>query len=291
MTQKLEEFRRKIDAIDDKLINLLMERTELVAEVGALKDKTAPGICPIRPGRETSMVRRIAGQFADTAFPPSAAAAIWRIIIGASTSVEAELKVAVYATDKENDMFWLAREYFGPSAQIIREPHFNRVIGNIMDGKASVGVLPMWRRSDTTGWWTNLLQPGKDTPKIFAHVPFIAQGREAQSALAIGQVIPEDSGDDISVWVLEAEHNTSQSRLQAAFAGAKMEAAWIHIGTSNPASRQHVITVKGFVTPEHTGMRALLAGLGPSIMNSAYLGSYGTPLVLAKEKQHEQATA
>ncbi len=56
---ELAAFRRQIDEIDDKIIDLLIERTGIVGRVGELKRKAAPGRCPIRPGREAEMLRRI----------------------------------------------------------------------------------------------------------------------------------------------------------------------------------------------------------------------------------------
>ena len=85
---EIAAFRQQIDEIDDKIANLLIERTAVVSRVGEVKHKAGPGKCPIRPGREAAMVRRITAKFENTPFLPAAAAAIWRIIIGMSTAVQ-----------------------------------------------------------------------------------------------------------------------------------------------------------------------------------------------------------
>ena len=284
---ELLAFRTQIDAIDDKLIALLLERTQVVENVGEYKKKTAAGKCPIRPGREATMLRRIIEKFQGTPFSPASASAIWRIIIGASTAVEADLTLSVFAPEKESDLFWLAREYFGIACPVLKQPQIKRVIGDVMDGKAAVGIVPLLRSDDTSYWWTNLMQQGDNTPKIFAHIPFVyPEGPERGNigALAVGRVVPEPSGDDVTLIVLEAEHNTSQHRLQTAFATAKLEATWVNIATLTQDSRHHLIALKGFLPPESAPMQAVLSTLGNSILRVSYLGAYAAPISLAAKK-------
>jgi chorismate mutase/prephenate dehydratase len=280
---ELDGFRRQIDEIDEKIVNLLIERTGVVSSVGKLKDRTTPGQCPIRAGREAAQIRRIIARFENTDFPPAAAAAIWRTIIGASTAVESPLRLSVFTPERDNDLYWLAREYFGPFIPAARQPQVKRVIGDVMDGKAAVGVIPMLHSADTTYWWTNLMEQGSDIPKIFARIPFVLPDtpeRNAPSALAIARVTPEPSGNDHSLMVLEADHNVSQHRLQTAFSTARMEATWLNIATLNPSSRHHLIEIKGFVLPDHPVIQSLLAGLGNLIFKVNFLGTYAVPVTV-----------
>ncbi len=232
-------------------------------------------------------MRSIVERFRPTDFPAAAAAAIWRIIIGASTGVEAKLGLSVFADEKENSLYWLAREYFGPASPIVKHPHINRVIGDVMDGKAAVGVVPFIRSSDTSNWWVSLMQHGENVPKIFAHVPFVytdIPGKAAPSGLAIAKLRPEPSGDDMSLVVIEADSNTSQHRLQTAFVSAKLEATWLSIANLSPASRHHLVEIKGFITAEHAGFAAFASGLGSAIFTTHFLGAYATPMTIANSQ-------
>ncbi len=284
---ELAEFRRQIDEIDESIIDLLIKRTKVVKQVGDLKRKTTSNICPIRSGREAEMIRRIIESFRKTDFPAEAAAAIWRIIIGASTSIESKLSLSVFFDNKEERLYWLAREYFGSSLPITKQPHGKRIIGDIMDGKAAVGIVPFPRSADNNEWWTTLIQQGANAPKVFAHIPFIYSdiaGKDFPAALAIAKLTPEPSDDDISLIAVEAEHNVSQSRLQTAFSNARLEVTWLNIATINPASRHHLIEVKGFINAEHEEFAAVISSLGRSIFRCYFLGIYATPITLANSQ-------
>lgn len=281
--KKLASFRTRIDEIDNEIIGLLIRRIAVVKQVGELKSSTTTIPCPIRSGREAEMVRSIVERFRPTDFPAAAAAAIWRIIIGASTSVEAKLNLSVFADEKENSLYWLAREYFGASLSIVKQPHINRVIGDVMDGKVAVGIVPFPRSSDTSNWWTSLMQHGDNMPKIFAHIPFVytdIPGKAVPSALAVARLKPEPSGDDMSLVVIEADANVSQSRLQTAFVNAKLEVSWINIATLSPSCRHHLVEIKGFVDGEHEGFAAFASALGAAVFTTHFLGAYARPITV-----------
>jgi hypothetical protein len=210
---------------------------------------------------------------------------MWRIIIGASTSVESQLRLSVYSADGNNDFYWLGREYFGASTPTSKQPQIKRVIGDIMDGKATVGIVPSPRSSDSDYWWTSLMEASKDKPQIFACIPFIhpdGLGKDVTPALAVACIAPEPTGDDTSLIVLETDFNVSANRLQTAFSTAKLEASWIQVANILPSIRHHLIEVKGFINADHPGMKSLLSALGSSVVyNAHYLGSYATPIMMS----------
>ncbi len=290
---KLLECRGKIDALDDKIIELLIERIGVVSQVGEMKRSVDATQCPLRPGREADMVRRIAKKFEGTEFSPAAAAAIWRILIGASTAVEGPLKISVFATEKDESLYWMTREYFGGFLQIYKQPQIRRVIGDVMDGKSAVGIVPNFNPSDEDPWWTTLLQSGPNVPNIFAHVPFVyyeTPGNHSPSALAIGNITPEATAEDVSIIVLDTDYNVSQHRLQTAFTQAKLQAQWLSIANLSNQSRHHLIELKGFVDANHAGMKSFIAHLSGAVLNTYFLGSYAVPFTLTFGKQQEKRT-
>lgn len=181
--QTLEGHRAEIDAIDSQLIALLKQRIGIVKKVAALKAANWPGTCHIRSGREGRMHQRIAEAFRDSDFPTSAALAIWRQIIGASTHVESPLKIAVTSAEQGA----MAREYFGVSAHVLP-------FANLADALANKER-------------TILLATKADLPvvravapklKIFGALPL---EQAEPTVLALAELTPEASGDDISYYL------------------------------------------------------------------------------------------
>lgn len=292
--QALNVLRGEIDGIDDKIIALLKDRCSVVQKVGELKEQATPGRCPVRPGREAEQLRRVVEAFKDTPFSPAAAAAIWRMIIMAALNLEGEVKISVYVPERSRgEYFWLAREYFGPFATFIRQPTPKRVMGDLIDGKAQVGVLPPFTEQSQGRWWTDI--PGKDAaskPKVFALLPFVHMTKptpDTPSAVAVGLVEPEATGDDLSYLFIEVDEMVSHSKLQTAFAQVKLEARWLEVMTQIPGKRHHLVEVKGFITPEHEQYKAFCASLNNTVISTSFLGAAAAPVILNHQPQPAHA--
>jgi chorismate mutase len=281
MTKPLAAFRAEIDAIDDKLIALLRERIGIVKQVGELKSKEEKPRCYLRPGREADMVRRIYAHFGKTDFSPFAAALMWRQIISASLSVESPMKIAVFTPEADPTLYWIAREYFGAYTPIRREQSAQRVVAEVADGRAQVGILPLPSELPQGDWWRYIARDG-DLPKIFAYVPFITGTSEYKQsgALAIAFVEPEETQEDVSLYVLRIGQDTSQSRINAAFAKAGLDAQWITHVAPHPDRRLYLVEIKGFHAPESEKVKQFRAEAGTALDEWLYLGSYATPILV-----------
>jgi chorismate mutase len=277
---ELQQLRSEIDAVDDEIMALIKKRTGIVSKVGDLKSLEESRKCYIRPGREANMLRRIHDYFKDDAFSAQAACAIWRVIIAASTSVEKQLTLSVYNNGDDATLYWLAREYFGNFSPITRQTTATRVISDVLDGKASVGILPLPSNADTMQWWPSLVQKGKEWPRIFAHIPFMMEGRSARpvAALAIANIVPEETGDDITYLIVESDDSVSTSRLSTEFSKAGLEAQWINVHSPAPAVRQHLVTAKGFIGQDHPMLEQFTANMGGAVRVTT-LGAYASPIL------------
>jgi chorismate mutase len=218
--QKLTGFRARIDALDEQLARLLIERTGIIHEVAALKRENWPGACHIRPGREGEMHRALAARFAGTAFPVRGALAIWRQLIGASTHLESPLN-AVFLVEHPHHA-WLAREYFGVQVGINASATLKDALAPIASGKSNLLILPAPTQSD---WWRDAQTLREAGLSVFAALPVIDPLPEgAQPAVALAAVTPEPSGDDISYFVqngkLIVQDGFKNSHEDAVFLGA-----------------------------------------------------------------------
>lgn len=185
---RLQQYRSQIDAIDDQLISLLKSRIGIVAQVGKMKREETPLKNFIRSGREAVMVKNIYNAFRDSDFHPAAAATMWRLIIAASIHHEAPLTVAT-----TQEFSAVAAEYFGsfmPQQSCIGD---REALNLSAQDKQSIAVIA----TDSAGL---LAQPEYRHLKIFALLPYIPSPLANPSVYAVAQLVPEETGEDVSVF-------------------------------------------------------------------------------------------
>lgn len=193
--QQLTALRARIDATDRTISQLLVERIGIIREVAALKAAHWPNHCHIRPGREGQMHQAIAARFEGSGFPPLAALAIWRQLIGASTHLESPLNITALAPYSEH--LWLAREYFGVQVGLTSAPSLSEALAQLASGRSNILLLPL---PTSHACWQQAEQIKASGLSIFAQLPVVASNLPAgmHAALALAAVTPEASGDDVS---------------------------------------------------------------------------------------------
>lgn len=278
---ELLQFRQGIDAIDSEIIALLKKRCEIVAQVGEFKRKQGAEGCFIRAGREADMVRHIWKSFSESRFNVVGAASIWRQIIAASTRIESDLRVAVYAPEPQEKLFWLAREYFGSFTTVTKHPNTNRVVGDVVNGKSEVGILPAFHEEHESDWWVILSQQEGNAPKVFAHVPFVVSKSESRrfSSYAIGHIAPEPTDDDVTLVAIHT-NDISIHKLMSGFPLAGLKASRVQfINDSASGGVHHLLALEGFVAEDSKRLHSAIDKLGESVTKWKWLGAYARPIL------------
>lgn len=278
----IQDCREQIDALDDEIIALLKRRISIVEKVGALKKAEGQKGLFIRSGREGFMIARIFGAFKDSTFSSVAAATMWRQIIGASVHVESKLQISVMHTAELPGLLWLAREYFGAFIPMTQATAANRVISDCVKEKANVGVLPYPGDSriedDSALWWQQLMAQGNTSLKIFAYMPTVITPefpRNMPHALAIGDLEPEESGNDESYFAFALGDTVSTSRMHDLFAKSGINANVIR-SSAQPGARHMLVKTDGFYTDLCPELEKVLAALGDAQV--VWLGSHPKPI-------------
>lgn len=199
---QLQALRGRIDALDDKLIALIKERTGIINEVAVLKRANTPNHCHIRPGREGQMHKRIFEAFKGTDFNVHAAVIIWRHLISASTHLESPLSVVSSAPS------YLGHEYFGNYVTHSSVSESDEALRNVSGKKANIAIISC---EDAA------LLEKHPTLKIFAALPVIGTRIEA---FAVAALNPENSGDDVSYFLNSDRHVVSTPEFTTELAGA-----------------------------------------------------------------------
>jgi chorismate mutase len=192
----LEEVRQRIDAIDADLLRLVDERAGLASVVKAAK--AAAGDAErfgLRPGREAVLLRKLLAQ--PRTASPALIVRIWRELIGESLSVQGPFHLAVWGGRDPARVTELARHRFGaaPPLQPAAKPEDAIAAARTPWG---VGVCAL---TPDNAWWGRLLAEPRLT--VFAALPCLTAWGPL-SALAVGEVEVEPTGDDRTFWVTDA---------------------------------------------------------------------------------------
>ena len=186
------------------MLTLLARRSEVVKQVGDLKNLRHTKTSIMRPGREAAVLKRVIKDYKGH-FPKEAIIHIWRLIIAAAISIEEDVHVAVQATETDHETIWCAREYFGSFNPISTYACADTTLHALIEGEATVAILPMQKHDATEqpDWWHQLASMAA-APKVFAQLPFLYHHTAIAipPCLAVGYVTPEETGDDVSLWVI-----------------------------------------------------------------------------------------
>lgn len=137
--QKIQELRKKIDELDDKLIDLLNERAKIVIEVGDIKK--AGKLDFHSPSREREILERLAARNKGP-FPQDTLKAVYREILSSSLSLERPLKVA-YLGPRATFTHMAGMQQFGLAAQFVPVESIKDVFNEVERGRSDFGVVPI----------------------------------------------------------------------------------------------------------------------------------------------------
>ncbi len=285
----IETLRQRIDEIDDAIHELIIQRADIVREIAGAKHAAKGGDerVFVRPGREAKILRRLADRHRGD-FPLPELTRMWREMIVGSTRMQGNFAVSVCLPDESHTDLWdLARDHFGSHTPITTHGNPLTALRTVLDGQATMAVLPWPEDADRDPWWRALTSDDPRTPRIVARLPFVMTERlrEGPSALVVGHVDAEPTGDDRSFLVVELGEDVSRSRLKQVADATGLPA--IHFWTSAlpvPERPPILIEVAGHVAPGDRKLAAFRGGLGDTVRQLRAVGSYAVPLSLDTRK-------
>lgn len=152
----LKELRARIDAIDDRILELLNERAHWVTEIGKIKIDQQREVYV--PSRERAIFERLERNNKGP-FPADAIHRVFREIISASLSLESPLRV-VFLGPKATFTHMAALNMFGHSAKLLSQKSIQAIFEEVTKDRVQYGVVPI--ENSTEGAVTHTLD-------MFAH--------------------------------------------------------------------------------------------------------------------------
>lgn len=282
MAKSVDNIRKQIDGMDDKIHDLLMQRAELVLKIGEEKRKSQVQI--IQPDREILMIRRLLERHKGP-LPKEAVVRIWRELVGAVSLLQTGLKVAVSVPDDSNSLkYWdMAKDYFSSVLPMQKVSNPLAALGMVREEEATFAVLP-WPEDDLPQqWWPFLMDEESDRPmRIFARLPLGDLNDKGLNpeyrALVVAKLKPETSGDDRSFVGLELDATVSRARIVEKFQALDMKVLGIHsCAATRPDHKLHIIEIDTFIDNEDSRLTSCLESFQDPEARCVCLGGYPVP--------------
>jgi chorismate mutase len=274
---ELEELRRRIDGIDNNLLQLLIDRLEIVSQVAALK--AGGGAATYIPAREAAIIRRLVARAGD-GLPVGTLVRMWRELLSAAVRREGPFAVGAYVPPDGLGVWDIARDHFGSHMPLVSYQSTQQVIRAVSEHRVAVGVLPMPQDGDGDPWWIHLLSSDADAPRVIARLPFGPRGnaRSDGDALAIGygQQLPS-GGADRTLLVTENAVDISHGRFSTAFSGLGMTCTFI-MPSGQRDLMNTLVEIDGLVAPGDPRLGQLQERLGRDLYRLVVVGGYAVPL-------------
>lgn len=270
----LATLRAEIDRIDDAVLDLLVERLSVVAQVAVAKGDRDRGSLALRPAREAMILRRLV-QRAGGRFPAAPLVRIWRELLAVTTQAQTPFTVAVPA-EIGSPLWDVARDQFGSATPLAPARDAADALRQLAQGRAAIALLAV-PSSSGEPWWRSLAAGGSAPVRVIGRLPFIA-GPQATGGLALAAVEVEPSGDDLTLLVIETEAALAPAALLQALQPGLAPRLLASAAEPGAGRAHHLVEIDGF----HQGQEAALAaGLGlqrTNVLRIAAIGGYPRPL-------------
>ena len=192
----LAELRKEIDAIDEGVHRLLMQRGDIIDRLIQVKQTQEVGSA-FRPAREADMMRRLVERHRGI-LPIDTVESIWRVIISTFTYVQAPFSVHADVSVGEPAMRDSARFHFGFVVPYVGHFSAQAAVEAVAKSKGDLALVSA--TSSRTPWWIGLEADG--APKIIARLPFLerADHPAALPVFVVSRVAPDSMVREVEVW-------------------------------------------------------------------------------------------
>ncbi len=196
----LADLRREIDRIDEAMHALLLERSEIIDTLIAVK-KTEETGSAFRPAREADMMRRLVARHRGT-LPLETVESIWRVIISTFTYVQAPFSVHADLSAGDALMRDSARFHFGFTPPFVPHMGAASVVEAVTESKGDLGLVPAFATAGSGPWWAALEFAA--APKIIARLPFVERANHpaAMPVFVVSRVAADAMVTETEVWSL-----------------------------------------------------------------------------------------
>jgi chorismate mutase len=261
----LATLRQEIDRIDAQMHALLIERSEIIGTLIAVK-KTGVSGSAFRPARESDILRRLVARHRGL-LPLDTVESIWRVIISTFTYVQAPYAVHADLTAGDAAMRDSARFHFGFIVPYVAHFSAQAAVEAVANSKGDLALVSA--TASRTPWWLELEADG--APKIIARMPFVerADHPAALPVFVVSRVADSAMVTEVECWSVRVSGwNAEIARALAPLADVVVVPDTAFDGASL------LVSISAPQTFE--AIKAALIAAGASVRSSALVGSHAT---------------
>jgi chorismate mutase len=271
----LADLRRDIDRIDESMHRLLIERSEIIGRLIAVKKSQETGSA-FRPAREAEMMRRLVERHTGL-LPLDTVESIWRVIIATFTYVQAPFSVHADLSAGDALMRDSARFHFGFTVPFVPHMGASGVVQAVSESKGDLGLVPATAVASAGAWWSALEFDA--APKIIARLPFVERPDHpaALPVFVISRVAADAMATENAVWSVRVS-GWGASAAQALSAEADF------LAVPDRAFDGAALLVS---LPRERSLEAVSAALikaGASVRSAALVGSHAARYTVPADK-------
>lgn len=273
----LDELRREIDALDDRIHDALMARAEVSLAVRAAK---GPGGAVFRAGREADVLRRLVLRHKGR-LPHLVVVQLWREIMSSSSRLQGAFNVAVTTSAAGGTAIDLARDHFGALTSLQPASSIAQAMNALAEERALLAVVPLPGDVADQPWWRGFGLGASQPLTILSRIPFAPASRSG-AALIVGRQPFDPSSADHGFAVVETRDEISQARLRTSLEKAELRVIGFPAAIDDPAggSFQLVELAEALSSADpRLAAAAELLGRGAQLRP---IGGYAVPLELPR---------
>ena len=251
----IDKMRALIDQKDQKIYDLLIERTNLVTEIGrakkALSEQGKATKISLRPGREAKILRHLLDQDSG-ALPKSVLISMWREMIASFCALQSDFSVSYWGEPEPDAVRDLVRYYFGHTVMVKRCATVTAVLQNVSEGKATIGIVPApdLVSGQDARWWQNL----SSNISVSGALPFVLSDPAATvkgNYFFVTQVPSEETGDDLFLLNVTTIPEVSRMTIVTYLKEMGYDAKSLSIQDDlDIGSRKHLLEVHGYISED-----------------------------------------
>lgn len=260
----LQNLRREIDAIDEQVHGLLMQRGDIIDRLISVKQTQEVGSA-FRPAREADMMRRLAARHRGI-LPLDTIESIWRVIISTFTFVQAPFSVHADLSSGESAMRDSARFHFGFTVPFAAHFSATAAVEAVANSRGDLALVSA--AGSQTPWWTVL--EDRSAPKIIARLPFLerADHPAALPVFVVSRVAADAMVTEVEMWSIHvAGWNADVARAVSPLAEI------IAVPDTTTGGAALLASVSGGGRDK---IASALIAAGASVRSSALVGSHAT---------------